>query len=179
MRSRGYARFWKNEPRAGKISRPRRKTTVFRFVSLVFLRVLRGLIRSEATLTSLRIRVVLLLTVAFAAGAAPRGDQSARDQFQALARQSVSVIDGDLRVPGLHAPVTVIRDRWGVPHIYAQNTDDLFMAQGYVMAQDRLWQMEIWRRSREGRLAEILGPSALARDRLARMMLYRSPMDDR
>jgi len=130
-------------------------------------------------LTSLRIRVVLLLTVAFAAGAAPRGDQSARDQFQALARQSVSVIDGDLRVPGLHAPVTVIRDRWGVPHIYAQNTDDLFMAQGYVMAQDRLWQMEIWRRSREGRLAEILGPSALARDRLARMLLYRGPMDDR
>src|SRR5262249_54083342 len=79
----------------------------------------------------------------------------------------------------LRAAVEVIRDQWGVPHIYAQNTDDLFMAQGYVMAEDRLWQMEMWRRSREGRLAEILGPAAVNRDRLARMLKYRGPMDDR
>ncbi len=73
----------------------------------------------------------------------------------------------------------VIRDRWGVPHIYARNTEDLFFAQGYVVAQDRLWQMEMWRRQREGRLAEILGPSAVARDRTARLLKYRGPMDDR
>jgi penicillin amidase len=53
------------------------------------------------------------------------------------------------------------------------------MAQGYVMAQDRLWQMEMWRRQREGRLAEIVGPQALARDRIARLLKYRGPMDDR
>src|SRR5215831_16687428 len=104
---------------------------------------------------------------------------SPADRFQRLARESVPAIDGTAVVPGLRAAVTVVRDRWGVPHIYAQNTDDLFMAQGYVMAQDRLWQMEIWRRSREGRLAEILGASAVARDRTARMLKYRGPMDDR
>jgi penicillin amidase len=101
------------------------------------------------------------------------------DRFKTLARESVSAIEGDFAVAGLRAPVEVIRDRWGVPHIYAQNTDDLFFAQGYVVAQDRLWQMELWRRQREGRMAEILGPSAVARDRQARMLKYRGPMDDR
>ena len=104
---------------------------------------------------------------------------AAADKFNALARESLSVIDGEARITGLHSPVDVIRDRWGVPHIYAQNIDDLFMAQGYVMAQDRLWQMEMWRRAREGRLAEILGSTAVTRDRTARMLKYRGPMDDR
>ena len=75
-------------------------------------------------------------------------------------------------------PVDVIRDEWGVPHIYAQNTEDLFFAQGYVMAQDRLWEMEWWRRELEGRVAEVLGPSAFERDRLARLLKYRGPFDD-
>ena len=97
----------------------------------------------------------------------------------ALARQALSQISGELKVAGLREPVEVIRDRWGVPHIYARNTEDLFFAQGYVVAQDRLWQMEMWRRQREGRLAEILGPSAVARDRTARLLKYRGPMDDR
>ncbi|HEY7475629.1 MAG TPA: penicillin acylase family protein [Vicinamibacterales bacterium] len=101
------------------------------------------------------------------------------DQLKALARASLSPISGDFRIPGLRADVQVFRDRWGVPHIYAQNVDDLFMAQGYVMAQDRLWQMEMWRRQREGRLAEILGSSAVGRDRTARLLKYRGPMDDR
>src|SRR5215468_8225771 len=67
-----------------------------------------------------------------------------------LARRSLAEIDGSLKAPGLHQPVDVIRDEWGVPHIYAQNTEDLFYAQGYVMAQDRLWEMEWWRRELEG-----------------------------
>src|SRR5262245_2071365 len=83
--------------------------------------------------------------------------QSADDKFKALARESLSQISGELVLPGLTADVEVIRDTWGVPHIYAKNIDDLFMAQGYVTAQDRLWQMEMWRRQREGRVAEILG----------------------
>ena len=98
---------------------------------------------------------------------------------KALARQSLAQIDGELKVAGLRQPVEIIRDRWGVPHIYAQNSDDLFFAQGYVMAQDRLWEMEWWRRELEGRLAEVLGPAAFARDRVARLLKYRGPFDDR
>ncbi len=77
-------------------------------------------------------------------------------------------INGTLRVPGLRAPVTVIRDRWGVPHIYASNLHDLLFAQGYVHAQDRFWQMEFWRRLGSGRLSEVLGKSALPTDRFVR-----------
>lgn len=106
---------------------------------------------------------------------APAPDEALR----ALARAALTPIDGSLPIDGVRASVEIIRDRWGVPHIYAQNTDDLFFAQGYVMAQDRLWQMEMWRRDKEGRMAEILGPQALARDRQARLLRYRGPMDDR
>ncbi|MCC6931062.1 MAG: penicillin acylase family protein [Gemmatimonadaceae bacterium] len=81
-----------------------------------------------------------------------------------------------LRVRGLTAPVEVRRDRWGVPHIYARNTADLFFAQGFVAAQDRLFQMEMWRRAGEGRLAEVLGPAAVERDRFARTFRYRGDM---
>ena len=101
----------------------------------------------------------------------------ARD-LKELARQSLAQIDGTLKLPGLRQPVEVVRDQWGVPHIYAQNTEDLFFAQGYVMAQDRLWEMEWWRRELEGRQAEVLGPSAFERDRMARLLKYRGPFDD-
>jgi penicillin amidase len=82
-----------------------------------------------------------------------------------------------LGVPGLSRPVTVLRDPWGIPHIYAETQDDLFFAQGFVAAQDRLFQMEVWRRAAEGRLAEILGPAAVERDRVARLLRYRGDMD--
>ena len=96
-----------------------------------------------------------------------------------LATANLSTIDGTIALAGLRGDVRVVRDRWGVPHIYAQSPDDLFFAQGFVMAQDRLWQMDMWRRAAEGRLAEILGPSALPRDRLARLLKYRGAADDR
>ena len=76
-----------------------------------------------------------------------------------------------MKVPGLKKPVEIIRDQQGIPHIYAKNDDDMFFAQGYVMAQDRLWQLEMWRRWREGRLAEIFGPKAFDYD-------ARDPSDD-
>ena len=95
-----------------------------------------------------------------------------------LARRSLAQIDGELRVPGLGANVEVARDEWGVPHISAASVDDLFFAQGFVAAQDRLWQMELWRRTAEGRLAEIAGVGAVPRDRLARLLKYRGAMDD-
>jgi len=95
----------------------------------------------------------------------------------ARAKAVLAQTSGTLRVPGLARPVTVLRDRWGVPHIYAETQDDLFFAQGFVAAQDRLWQMEIWRRTGEGRLAEVLGPEAVERDRFARLLRYRGDLD--
>lgn len=92
------------------------------------------------------------------------------------ARQRLSVIDGEVRVAGLDSTVEVRRDTWGVPHIYAKTTHDLFFAQGYVVAQDRLWQMEMWRRTGEGRLAEVLGPKFVERDRMSRLLKYRGDM---
>jgi len=79
-------------------------------------------------------------------------------------------------VTGLEQPVNVLRDRWGVAHIYARSQHDLFFAQGFVAAQDRLFQMELWKRSGQGRLAEILGPSALLRDINARLLSYHGDM---
>ena len=81
-----------------------------------------------------------------------------------------------LAMAGLTSPVEVRRDRWGVPHIYAKNQRDLFFAQGFTVAQDRLFQMEMWRRTGEGRLAEVLGPAALPRDRFAKLFTYRGNM---
>ena len=106
------------------------------------------------------------------ASALPMAD-SLRDE----AAKRLSQIDGTITVPGLDSAVEVRRDRWGVPHIYARTEHDLFFAQGYVAAQDRLWQMEMWRRQAEGRLAEVLGSRAVERDRLARLFRYRGPKD--
>src|SRR5258706_9439016 len=112
--------------------------------------------------------VVLALMLSFSRLGAQRGavpasssaPSTASPELKTLARQSLAQIDGDLNVPGLKDPVEIVRDRWGVPHIYAKSTDDLYFAQGYVIAQDRLWQLEWWRRQREGRLAEVVGPAA-------------------
>jgi penicillin G amidase len=95
---------------------------------------------------------------------------------QARPATASPVRDQELRLAGLREPVEVRRDRWGVPHIYARNTADLFFAQGFVAAQDRIFQMEMWRRAGEGRLAEVLGPSAAERDRVARLFRYRGDM---
>jgi penicillin amidase len=82
-----------------------------------------------------------------------------------------------LRVRGLRAPVDVVRDRWGVPHIYAANEHDLFFAQGFVQASDRLYQMEVWKRAGQGRLAEVFGAAFVGRDTAARKLRYRGSME--
>jgi penicillin amidase len=82
-----------------------------------------------------------------------------------------------LNVEGLTQPVEIIRDRWGVNHIYAQNETDLFFAQGYAAAKDRLFQFEMWRRQATGTVAEILGPRELKRDIGARLHAYRGDLD--
>src|ERR1700676_230691 len=82
---------------------------------------------------------------------------------------------GEPRLASLHEQVEIITDRYGVPHIYAQNEDDLFYAQGYVHAQERLWQMELNRRVGSGRLSEIFGEIALEADRFTRRLgMHRS-----
>jgi penicillin G amidase len=78
-----------------------------------------------------------------------------------------------LKVPGLREPVEILRDRWGVSHIYAKNRHDLFFAQGYNAARDRLFQLEIWRRRVTGAMAEIQGAKALDRDIGARLLRFR------
>jgi penicillin amidase len=78
---------------------------------------------------------------------------------------AVARVDGDLRLAGLHAPVTIARDERGVPHIRAHDEHDLFFAQGYVEGSDRLFQMDLLRHYVAGRLAEWLGAFALASDR--------------
>ena len=93
-------------------------------------------------------------------------------------RRSLPPSGGRLTIEGLAAPVEVIRDRWGVAHVYAQHEADLFAAQGYVQAQDRLWQMELYRRAARGTLSEVIGPQALSSDRLARTLGFGRQADE-
>jgi penicillin amidase len=88
------------------------------------------------------------------------------------ARAALAQTSGELRLADLEQPVDVIRDRWGIPHIYARTVHDLFFAQGFVAAQDRLWQLDLWRRIEEGKLSELLGPAGLRRDTFARLLRY-------
>ena len=73
-------------------------------------------------------------------------------------------------MPGLQAPVQVIRDKHGIPHLYAANSHDLFMAQGYVHAQDRFYQMDFWRHETAGRLSELYGSSTVGTDKFLRTL---------
>jgi len=87
-----------------------------------------------------------------------------------IARSALPQLDGTATVPGLSAPVTVSRDGLGVPTIDAASIDDLLFAQGYVTAQDRLWQMDIMRRFAAGEISEILGAEFLKHDREQRIL---------
>ncbi|MFG3259556.1 penicillin acylase family protein [Streptomyces sp. NPDC048172] len=79
-------------------------------------------------------------------------------------------------VPGLEAPVEILVDRWGVPHLYAASRHDLFLAQGFNAARDRLFQLDLWRRRGLGLLAEVFGAEYVAHDRAARLFLHRGDM---
>ncbi len=88
-------------------------------------------------------------------------------------KSALPMLDGEVHVAGLSAPVTVRRDEHGVPHLEAATQDDLFVAQGYVTAQDRLWQMDAFRRNANGELAEVMGSSLLKHDKAQRVMQFR------
>jgi penicillin amidase len=94
--------------------------------------------------------------------------------LRSAAIAALPALDGDVHLAGLSAPVTVRRDGHGVPHIEAANEDNLFMAQGYVTAQDRLWQMDTFRRNANGELAEVMGPALVAHDRAQRVLQFRN-----
>ena len=87
-----------------------------------------------------------------------------------IGRMRLPQVKGNLSIKGLEAPAEVLRDRWGVAHIYAQNARDVVFAQGFVHAQERLWQMDFTRRVVFGRLSEVLGEAALPADRVMRTM---------
>lgn len=84
----------------------------------------------------------------------------------------------EVAINGLKAPVEIIRDEWGLNHIYAKNQHDLFFSQGYAAAQDRLFQFEIWRRQATGTVAEILGEKELKRDIGTRLFKFRGDMKE-
>lgn len=86
--------------------------------------------------------------------------------------------DNQLYIDGLQESVEILRDEWGVNHIYAKNQRDLFFAQGYAAAKDRLFQFEIWRRQATGTVAEILGENELKRDIGTRLFKFRGDMTE-
>jgi penicillin amidase len=98
--------------------------------------------------------------------------------LRSVAKAALPQLDGEVQLAGLSAPVLsapviVRRDAHGVPHIEAATQDDLFVAQGYVTAQDRLWQMDASRRAANGNLAEILGPGMIKNDKTQRVLQIR------
>lgn len=119
--------------------------------------------------------LLILLGIA-SCGRSSSGRLNADREPERLSRR-LAQTNGIIKVPGLKDQVRVVRDHFGIPHIYAKNLDDLFFAQGFVQAQDRLFQIDLWRRSVQGCLAEILGPEFVERDRLARLMHYRGDME--
>ncbi len=106
-------------------------------------------------------------------------DRSGDDARRLLeeSRGRLAQLEGNLAVEGLEHDVEILRDKWGVAHVYANTVHDLFFAQGYVAAQDRLYQIEIWRRTGAGELAEVFGPEYVDRDRIARLVQFRGDME--
>ena len=110
-----------------------------------------------------RIAVILLALILVAAGGGYLWLQHA-------IRKSLPQTSGEITLSGLREDVKIIRDTYGVPHLYAENEPDLLFAFGYAMAQDRLWQMDFYRRLGHGRLSEVLGKELVEVDRYFRMI---------
>ncbi len=108
-------------------------------------------------LATILILVLVLVVIVAAAGVV-------------LVRRTFPQEKGSIHVAGLENQVEIYRDEWGIPTVYAHTAHDLFFAQGYVHAQDRLWQMEFSRRIAPGRLSEVLGDAALEDDRFLRTL---------
>jgi penicillin G amidase len=110
----------------------------------------------------MKIRIALLLVMLSAPAEAATPSETLKSE--------------NLAMPGLTQPVEIIKDHWGISHIYAKNESDLFFAQGFNAARDRLFQLELWRRQATGTVSEILGPRELKRDIGNRLFMYRGDM---
>ena len=134
----------------------------------------------EAALQAKRRRIFRRIVVALSTLVilvAVIGFVTTRHWLRQSMRDSLPQLDGSITIPGLSAPVTIERDAHGVPHIRAASLDDLLLAQGFVTAEDRLWQMDALRRHASGSLAEILGPGLVMHDRLQRTLQLRVAAD--
>jgi penicillin amidase len=98
---------------------------------------------------------------------------SARDSDRALSSARSSNTD----IAGLQAPGKILVDVWGIPHIYAENEHDLFFLQGFNVARDRLWQIDLWRKRGLGLLAKDFGSAYVEQDKALRLFLYRGDMN--
>ena len=105
------------------------------------------------------------------------GTLYARHWVNAAVRDSLPQLDGTAHIPGLSAPVTIQRDAHGIPYVHAATLDDAVMAQGYLTAGDRLFQMDALRRHASGTLAEVFGSSLLPHDRVQRTFQVRAAAD--
>src|SRR5262245_38092384 len=121
-------------------------------------------------------RALLVFLLAHGSALAARAANTP-ESLHKRASAVLAQVEGEVKVAGLKEPVEVLRDRWGVPHIYAKNADDLFFAQGFVAAQDRLFQIDLWRRVGVGETAEVVGKEGLQADRFARLLKYRGDPD--
>jgi penicillin G amidase len=123
-----------------------------------------------------KMKIALALNLGFFIASLPAIDQNRpANQSQAGAAQQAKQ---SLDLPGLKQPVEILKDRWGISHIYAKNESDLFFAQGYNVASDRLFQLEMWRRQATGTVAEILGKKELDRDIGNRLFAYRGDLTE-
>jgi penicillin G amidase len=122
-----------------------------------------------------RFGLLFLAALLVSLSQAPAADTPEKIMLQA--KEVLAPLEGDIGIPGLKEPVEVLRDRWGIAHIYAKNDDDLFFAQGFVVAQDRLFQIDLWRRGGRGETAELIGRKGLEADRFARLIKYRGDME--
>lgn len=126
---------------------------------------------------ALLLALLLPAILAEAAGQPPEAKKSP-EPVLAKAKQVLALVKGEIKLAGLKEPVEVLRDRWGIAHIYAKNTHDLFFAQGFVAAQDRLFQIDLWRRQGVGEMAEAFGPQYVEADTFARLLKFRGNMDE-
>ncbi|MFE2108133.1 penicillin acylase family protein [Kitasatospora sp. NPDC059463] len=117
--------------------------------------------------------IVIVLVVLLVAGAGYGGYRGV-----AAVRASFPEVDGSIKLAGLSAPVDVKRDANGIPQLYADTSEDLFRAQGYVQAQDRFWEMDVRRHITAGRLSEMFGDSQVETDSMIRTMGWRKTAQD-
>jgi penicillin G amidase len=113
------------------------------------------------TLKLILLSLLALMVIAFAVAAI---------YISGINRRSIPIYNGELRISGLNNDVTVYRDERGMPHIYAKDDHDLYFSVGFVMAQDRLWQMDLIRRATRGTLSEVMGKKLVETDKFLRSL---------